>query len=205
MIILKSAFYVAVFQSTLPCGSDQNPTLLLSTATISIHAPLRERRSAGSSCGSSSLFQSTLPCGSDRRRAAKQLNLTISIHAPLRERLLVAALRVGVNVNFNPRSLAGATTHRATFIWRQGISIHAPLRERPQTEGYFDSVNDISIHAPLRERLRTILSRGTDMGFQSTLPCGSDPTSLEWYLLVKRFQSTLPCGSDIVPILFFVS
>ena len=32
------------FQSTLPRGSDQNPTLLLSTATISIHAPSRERR-----------------------------------------------------------------------------------------------------------------------------------------------------------------
>ena len=54
-----------LFQSTLPRGSDIRSTGGGRWRVISIHAPSRERRSAGSSCGSSSLFQSTLPRGSD--------------------------------------------------------------------------------------------------------------------------------------------
>ena len=34
--------------------------------------------------------------------------------------------------------------------------------------------------------------------FQSTLPCGSDPTVKTAILTAAEFQSTLPCGSDAV-------
>ena len=103
-----------LFQSTLPRGSDAaafraalrrmdfNPRSLagatfkrrcrLGGGHISIHAPSRERRSAGSSCGSSSLFQSTLPRGSD---------------------VTARSFRSTGDLYFNPRSLAGATR-----LWR---------------------------------------------------------------------------------------
>ena len=56
-------------------------------ATISIHAPLRERLSALAGHWSAKQFQSTLPCGSDGSTGTAGLSLFISIHAPLRERL----------------------------------------------------------------------------------------------------------------------
>ena len=87
MICFAPALIIA-FQSTLPCGSDSfkacaavtivyfNPRSLAGAtlydsaanllATISIHAPLRERRAPTESTIPVVLFQSTLPCGSDR-------------------------------------------------------------------------------------------------------------------------------------------
>ena len=80
------------------------------------------------------------------------LNVGISIHAPLRERLpksdnqhshqnfnprsLAGATSnqikyVCPHCDFNPRSLAGATAEDGTNITCLIISIHAPLRERP--------------------------------------------------------------------------
>ena len=54
--------------------------------------------------------------------------------------------------DFNPRSLAGATT----------IKFHLFITSK------------ISIHAPLRERRPEFLGSHSSMIFQSTLPCGSD-------------------------------
>ena len=118
-----------LFQSTLPCGSDAipawarwsepyfNPRSLVGATgitqlfaagfCISIHAPLRERRShaiatcplpyfnprslTGAALSSSMLtqcsaFQSTLPYGSDAKDIVRAVCCLISILAPSRER-----------------------------------------------------------------------------------------------------------------------
>ena len=99
-------------------------------------------------------------------------------------------------MNFNPRSLAGATKANEWAIRCVHISIHAPSRERPTFTGHL-------LHI---------------LVFQSTLPRGSDdsqislnaasanfnPRSLAgatFYCLAGGrhgllFQSTLPRGSD---------
>ena len=119
------------FQSTLPRGSDLTISSLCRAASsnfnprslagatvwysiykqnkvISIHAPSRERHYPTIVYVLQSLFQSTLPRGSDGKHHHHQ-----HIHS-----------------DFNPRSLAGATTplHHPFQYYR--ISIHAPSRER---------------------------------------------------------------------------
>ena len=121
--------------------------------SISIHAPSRERRCCSISIGIPHIFQSTLPRGSDCNS------------------LLVKSYYV----NFNPRSLAGATPSTLLPYSRMLISIHAPSRERRgkyphrSVSFYFNPRSlagatlsicfalasiTISIHAPSRERLR---------------------------------------------------
>ena len=101
------------------------------------------------------------------------------------------------NYYFNPRSLAGATDlYWPTFAFL-GISIHAPSRERPYIDELTRDFSTISIHAPSRERLLIVHSGVTALQFQSTLPHGSDASSLDAQMDALRFQSTLPCGSDI--------
>ena len=144
-------------------------------------------------------FQSTLPHGSD---------LILPIHRNY--------LRY-----FNPRSLTGATPPIDRVIAVPSISIHAPSRERPSVVYILATLINISIHAPSRERpfrksrkrfLRKISIHApsrerlslTDnilqfLGFQSTLPHGSD--ILNFFLTVGLiFQSTLPHGSDMVVV-----
>ena len=97
------------FQSTLPHGSDQRLGMKgANLVTISIHAPSRERRAI-------------LPTYST--------NQQISIHAPSRERL-TALSEAYLLYNFNPRSLTGATCSQKQARFAQVISIHAPSRER---------------------------------------------------------------------------
>ena len=141
---------------------------------ISIHAPSRER--LGSVCQSCAFlaFQSTLPRGSD----------------------LAQSYRHSRYINFNPRSLAGATCsntrlkraanisiHAPSRERRRlaalaelpaAISIHAPSRERPSVRGYHLIFIKISIHAPSRERLLVVWLNLSMAKFQSTLPRGSD-------------------------------
>ena len=70
MIILRSAFYVAVFQSTLPHGSDfESARYVAKYSLISIHAPSRERHNLICNEWFRDEFQSTLPRGSDRFKA----------------------------------------------------------------------------------------------------------------------------------------
>ena len=100
-------------------------------AKISIHAPSRERRLIVIMLLCDPRFQSTLPRGSDS--------------------LLVYT--IPYRINFNPRSLAGATdfmTNRQKYL------------------------KHISIHAPSRERLKSVVSWTIKLRFQSTLPRGSD-------------------------------
>ena len=130
---LFSAFIAAteLFQSTLPHGSDIINHLACSIQIISIHAPSRERLSEFRLRQDKILFQSSLPRGSDLRGKLEGAESKISILAPSRERLstgekilhlvpisILAPSRerpMGISaeqcssVNFNPRSLAGAT------------------------------------------------------------------------------------------------
>ena len=83
------------------------------------------------------LFQSTLPCGSDC------LSNRVDIHhANFNPRSLAGATTSHVKNllnfnNFNPRSLAGATWVNLCGEQENPISIHAPLRERlPRVNGY---------------------------------------------------------------------
>ena len=97
----------------------------------------------------------------------------ISIHAPSRERLL-HYFCTSMKLNFNPRSLAGATKAVADKPPTEKISIHAPSRERRSTIITSLSIRGISIHAPSRERLGSGLYFCFSSSFQSTLPRGSD-------------------------------
>ena len=90
-------------------------------------------------------------------------------------------------MNFNPRSLTGATGGVGDAKDVGLISIHAPLRERLAQK--FDTlpVLNISIHAPLRERLLFPLPRQIMTLFQSTLPYGSD--QMQWQELAGKLIS----------------
>ena len=80
---------IVQFQSTLPRGSDN---------TDSISSVMTK------------VFQSTLPRGSDRFNLNHNLKLhKISIHAPSRERQRLLSCPPIWRIDFNPRSLAGAT------------------------------------------------------------------------------------------------
>ena len=76
------------------------------------------------------IFQSTLPYGSDGCKVSLRRNA----------------------IDFNPRSLTGATININAINSFNRISIHAPLRERRTIYGERYEKKGISIHAPLRER-----------------------------------------------------
>ena len=140
------------FQSTPPCGGDLGFSLTNWPRNwISIHAPLRGRRSKAIANTEFVAFQSTPPCGGDARFywcscrhkhfnprplagatvAPVPINVrgNISIHAPLRGRRFQWSRRPLCN-NFNPRPLAGATKQAFEEMFEVYISIHAPLRGR---------------------------------------------------------------------------
>ena len=76
-------------------------------------------------------------------------------------------------INFNPRSLAGATDGLVGMFGQLTISIHAPLRERhsaSQVSSLYNNFNPRSLAgATIKDKRRKV-----DNIFQSTLPCGSD-------------------------------
>ena len=106
------------------------PSLADQTFAISIHAPSRERLTALLNIIALYKFQSTLPHGSDKAifRAASCF------------------------IDFNPRSLTGATQVENMCGTDYLISIHAPSRERQLTDKQREQLESISIHAPSRER-----------------------------------------------------
>ena len=121
-----------------------------------------------------SRFQSTLPRGSD-----------CSI-----------VLRTVMLMNFNPRSLAGATVlcPRAAIAWAD-FNPRSLTGATGRGNGFSKSFT-ISIHAPSRERHFVLMYLGEFDEFQSTLPHGSDAILLLISSLLLIFQSTLPHGSD---------
>ena len=147
----------------------------------------------------------------------------ISIHAPSRERRNVFVLVHPRTHYFNPRSLTGATVQPHVVQAFLFISIHAPSRERRRSArvnnharwhfnprsltgatevALLDALyGTISIHAPSRERPYKVFLLADSIRFQSTLPHGSDLTSLPCTTFLIKFQSTLPHGSDLWLIL----
>ena len=140
------------FQSTPPCGGDAIADALLDHVTgISIHAPLRGRRYSRLFCAFSPGFQSTPPCGGDTDTPWFFRMMEISIHAPLRGRRSHVSTP-DEYLDFNPRPLAGATSHtvQLLLVWI--------FQSTPPCGGDLcaDRANE-SVHQ-----------------FQSTPPCGGD-------------------------------
>ena len=100
--------------------------------------------------------------------------MEISIHAPLRERPNPFDCGADFVIDFNPRSLTGATKATDNGAKATKISIHAPLRERRYNDVRGVMCDIISIHAPLRERHKALRASYVQLVFQSTLPYGSD-------------------------------
>ena len=148
----NSTTFVAEFQSTLPYGSDR-----LNRASQTKKFKFQSTLPYGSDNGgirrksNDSNFNPRSLTGATVNAVGKDCLITISIHAPLRERQLLPFLRIitlvfqstlpygsdGIKqagsssrMNFNPRSLTGATQKFATLPTLSDISIHAPLRER---------------------------------------------------------------------------
>ena len=189
------------FQSTLPHGSDTQKFATLPTLSdISIHAPSRERHLSRRQPKHwpQDFNPRSLTGATGLQSPHGYICRCISIHAPSRERqldsdvLLNAATSFqstlphgsdilggnnhAININFNPRSLTGATEPKSLIITTIMISIHAPSRER--------------------QRWYSILNIGYLL-FQSTLPHGSDNDNDSYMVAIDKFQSTLPHGSDI--------
>ena len=100
----------AIFQSTLPRGSDP----IYAIESINACYNFNPRSLAGATA---------MP-------PIYTTSIIISIHAPSRERPTVLHPRVVCILDFNPRSLAGATSSSSVQTRRSSISIHAPSRER---------------------------------------------------------------------------
>ena len=168
-----TGFGAFIFQSTLPQGSDiaETPGLFYlcdfnprsrkgatfgtrvqkSHASISIHAPARERRIFYSFFATGILFQSTLPQGSDLPFHNAGTVCGISIHAPARERLMKIKLLWSPNI-FQSTLPQGSDCSKNGTGSPFPISIHAPARERRAFVILAPPTGLISIHAPARER-----------------------------------------------------
>ena len=144
---------------------------------ISIHAPSRERHD---------------------RVEQPAISGKISIHAPSRERQTVAVGAVGVPLNFNPRSLAGAT-------WLSPRSCSAGGNFNPRSlagatpvwYSIYKQNKVISIHAPSRERhLALMLRARVTCNFNPRSLAGATGKLMQMRRRNAAFQSTLPRGSD---------
>ena len=205
------------FQSTPPCGGDVVGFSDSRNFTISIHAPLRGRRSRVLGFQEFHDFNPRPLAGATGCRFSLSWLSAISIHAPLRGRLfcLVQALD-GLQFQSTP-PCGGDIAHDARFVNRVMISIHAPLRGRPVDGNGGIVLPKISIHAPLRGRHQRGLFGISPLLFQSTPPCGGDldlpaqvaggpdfnPRPLAGATrrfpettAKHSFQSTPPCGGD---------
>ena len=143
-------------------------------------------------------FQSTLPRGSDTLITPSFLT-----HRNFNPRSLAGAttylFRFAAGRHyFNPRSLAGATFK----IFKPRDCVIAFQSTLPRGSDTYLSVPalvivSISIHAPSRERHSADDSPCRQCAiFQSTLPRGSDSILSPFFTRQGTFQSTLPRGSD---------
>ena len=143
-----------LFQSTLPCGSDER-SAAISRYTSAFQSTLPR---GSDDCTPSRAqafchtFQSTLPHGSDAERPAQYAVKCYFIPRSLAGATLILFGYDFKSDHFNPRSLAGATRKRKNTKTMLKISIHAPSREQPAAFREHLCRQDISIHAPSRER-----------------------------------------------------
>ena len=143
----------------------QKARLLLS---VSIHAPVRERRVVRLSISTPLGFNSRSRKGATLNEQNLISFSYVSIHAPVRERLVSCRTDI-LRSCFNSRSRKGATSVSRRRQRMGKVSIHAPVRERPylDLDGFTQSV---SIHAPVRERPEMMPEVYAAQEFQFTLP-----------------------------------
>ena len=113
---------------------------------VSIHAPVRERRTDKNMIPSKVSFNS-------RSREGATLSLKLFIQL----------------FRFNSRSREGATLGIVNQIPIKSVSIHAPVRERHKGAPMVIGLH-VSIHAPVRERPSNRCHCVGDTWFQFTLP-----------------------------------
>ena len=164
---------------------------------ISIHAPSRERH-----------YELTLACPaveisihapSRERPIIDRFDdycYLISIHAPSRERLTRSSCISTSTINFNPRSLAGATwigtrhllfsifqstlprgsdgTGKLYYFPKEHFNPRSLAGATAESVHLIKNYKSISIHAPSRERQNLFFVWLAVPLFQSTLPRGSD-------------------------------
>ena len=104
---------------------------------------------------------------------------------------------VYIHHNFNPRSLAGATSMRLYKKHVRAISIHAPSRERLLVSKHTNEVLKISIHAPSRERRKLYMLTNMSRVFQSTLPRGSDKSCISSSSVFCNFNPRSLAGATV--------
>ena len=141
------------FQSTLPHGGDHVLDFLYDgQGSISIHAPSRER---------------------PRTLQNQRSYSSISIHAPLRERQK-RHYELARRVNFNPRSLTGATVHAGSTPMITG-AFQSTLPYGSDTWGRIIPIGNTDFN-PRSLTGATVETQPAVAGepFQSTLPYGSD-------------------------------
>ena len=181
-----------------------------SGASISIHAPLRERPLTMEEIRDLHDFNPRSLAGATVWATAVQLSPCHFNPRSLAGATVIQAILERSQKYFNPRSLTGATCWRFAFTQILSISIHAPSRER-QTHNlccvlhhYFNPRSltgatllcrqhklvalDISIHAPSRERLNSAGSVNPAAAFQSTLSRGSDWLRCRRELTARNFN-----------------
>ena len=183
------------FQSTLPYGSDTSP--IRRSCRTSDFNP-RSRMGATRLAGVAELaltFQSTLPYGSDPfQTLINELINEISIHAPVWERP-TRRRNLTTIPDFNPRSRMGAT--RKALYARPDDEFQSTLPYGSDQGPLAGPQGQcISIHAPVWERPLTGATTYEQHKFQSTLPYGSDSMARLMVACSMIFQSTLPYGSD---------
>ena len=118
-------------------------------------------------------FQSTLPRGSDvsglsRKESFAPFQSTLPRGSDVSEEKSYSRF-----LDFNPRSLAGATQLRQVVIPQHIISIHAPSRERPHTNVGFEMLLDFNPRSLAGATTSPYVAMQACV-FQSTLPRGSD-------------------------------
>ena len=153
---ISNSIYIMGICISIHAPSRERPAIQLHNTdfvAISIHAPSRER---------------------PLQIIFWRSKVRISIHAPSRERP-TANTDSHIAVNFNPRSLAGATPIGIMFR-RECDPFQSTLprgSDRSSRDGTRRKAG-ISIHAPSRERLKCKILNCLRLTFQSTLPRGSD-------------------------------
>jgi hypothetical protein len=128
-------------------GATRHDKTIKHNKSISIHAPVRERRPRPATIAAARDFNPRSREGATGHHRHIVLGLSISIHAPVRERLSGAGFDVGC----------------------REISIHAPVRERPTTYAAITYAVDFNPRSregatSTRRLLRCLIL------FQSTLP-----------------------------------
>ena len=146
---------------------------------ISIHAPLRERPRFETQSSRPMQFQSTLPCGSDTSALYMRSGLPVFQSTLPCGSDTAGNSHSAADINFNPRSLAGATLSLRHGGLRYRFQSTLPCGSDYSRSGIVRCPYRISIHAPLRERRILNGDYMRNELFQSTLPCGSDP-ALSW-------------------------